>query len=124
MQLTGWCARQPRSGRPLPACQGSQWLGRQNVLQPCPCPHRQRRNVGRRWSCRAAQGPDKLCRDQVNVPTAVAPDESVAERVKVTLLGAKGSAQVIEVPTDVYILDSAIDNDIDLPWSCRGGICG
>eukprot|EP00243_Klebsormidium_subtile_P004797 TRINITY_DN18955_c0_g1_i1.p1 TRINITY_DN18955_c0_g1~~TRINITY_DN18955_c0_g1_i1.p1 ORF type:complete len:139 (-),score=35.77 TRINITY_DN18955_c0_g1_i1:206-622(-) len=55
---------------------------------------------------------------------AVAPEESVAERVKVTLLGAKGSAQVIEVPLDCYILDSAIDNNIDLPWSCRGGICG
>jgi hypothetical protein len=66
-----------------------------------------------------------MCRDQVNVPLEiVSPEDSQAERVKVTLLGAKGSQQVIEVPTDVYILDSAIENNIDLPWSCRGGICG
>lgn len=102
-------------------------FGRQSPKQLRAAPSLQSRGAGagRRCNCQAAAGPDKMCRDQVNVPLEiVSPEDSQAERVKVTLLGAKGSQQVIEVPTDVYILDSAIENNIDLPWSCRGGICG
>jgi hypothetical protein len=111
-------------------------FGRQCPQQLRATPSPQSRGAGAGRRCRGGvggvggvgrppAGPDKMCRDQVNVPLEiVSPEDSQAERVKVTLLGAKGSQQVIEVPTDVYILDSAIENNIDLPWSCRGGICG
>eukprot|EP00899_Mesostigma_viride_P015498 jgi/Mesvir1/2394/Mv22138-RA.1 len=72
-----------------------------------------------------AEKPKEFCRDQVNVPgKRVDPEESTAETVKVTFLGANNSSTVLNCPKDSYILDAALKSDLDLPWSCRGAICG
>ena len=34
-----------------------------------------------------------------------------------------GLKQVIEIPDDKYILDSAIEQNIEVPFSCRAGSC-
>jgi len=84
------------------------------------------RRVG--WPLRAvaneAFGEKDMCRNQVNERREVDPSSSSADRVKVTFLGAQGAEQSIECPSDTYILDAAVEEGIDLPWSCKGGICG
>ncbi|ERN01397.1 hypothetical protein AMTRI_Chr03g54210 [Amborella trichopoda] len=42
---------------------------------------------------------------------------------KVKLIGADGVENDFEAPDDVYILDSAEQAGIELPYSCRAGAC-
>jgi 2Fe-2S type ferredoxin len=42
----------------------------------------------------------------------------------VTFMGAEGSSVAVEVPKDAYILDAGLEAGLELPYTCRGGICG
>lgn len=50
--------------------------------------------------------------------------KGTGDLVNVTFLGAGGIERTIQVPDDRYILDTAIEQGVELPYSCRGGICG
>lgn len=65
---------------------------------------------------------DKLCKDMVSAPNA--PYSAKGEVYKVTFMGAAGEARVVDCPDDMYILDAAERAGLDLPATCRGGICG
>tara|TARA_B100000965_G_scaffold396139_1_gene410622 strand:- start:760 stop:1059 length:300 start_codon:yes stop_codon:yes gene_type:complete len=43
---------------------------------------------------------------------------------KITFINeVSGLKEVIDIPDDKYILDSAIEKKIELPFSCRAGAC-
>ncbi|MBW3042537.1 2Fe-2S iron-sulfur cluster-binding protein [Prochlorococcus marinus] len=43
---------------------------------------------------------------------------------KITFINKfSGLKEVIDIPDDKYILDSAIEQKIELPFSCRAGAC-
>lgn len=64
----------------------------------------------------------KLCKDMVVVPQGNKGDPNV--KYQVTFLGAKGQQTTIEVPSDTYLLDAGNEAGLELPFTCRGGICG
>ena len=45
---------------------------------------------------------------------------SNASKIKILL---DGDSHTFEMNTDETILDVAIDNDIDMPYSCQSGVC-
>lgn len=65
---------------------------------------------------------DGFCRDKVSAPKG--PAKSEGKTYKVTFLGAGDQSRVIDCPDDKYILDAAEAQGLDLPATCRGGICG
>ncbi|MRG49106.1 2Fe-2S iron-sulfur cluster binding domain-containing protein [Chitinophaga sp. SYP-B3965] len=44
--------------------------------------------------------------------------------IKQVLLQVKGKEQVLEVPGNESILHAALRQDVHLPYSCKGGVCG
>lgn len=77
----------------------------------------------RRTRVVVAQAKDmKLCKDMVVVPQGNKGDPNV--KYQVTFLGAKGQQTTIEVPSDTYLLDAGNEAGLELPFTCRGGICG
>jgi len=62
--------------------------------------------------------------NKVNLSKREEPAKANGDLVNVTFKGAGGVEQTIQVPNDRYILDTAIEQGIELPYSCRGGICG
>lgn len=65
---------------------------------------------------------DGFCRDKVNL--AKAPFKSEGKVYKLSFLGVGDQKMVVECPDDSYILDAAEQAGLDLPATCRGGICG
>ena len=72
---------------------------------------------------RSAEEKDKFARDTIDLSKRKL-GPGTAAPVKVTFLGANGSSVTVDCPTDQYILDAALDAGLELPFTCRGGICG
>ncbi|KAK1323444.1 hypothetical protein QJS10_CPA02g00981 [Acorus calamus] len=48
---------------------------------------------------------------------------AMAAVYKVKLIGPNGEENEFEAPDDAYVLDSAEDAGVELPYSCRAGAC-
>ena len=104
--------------------------GRRRIIG---CHHRQnhhrRRFFSRRrrstnvHARRSAEEKDKFARDTIDLSKRKL-GPGTAAPVEVTFLGANGSSVTVDCPTDQYILDAALDAGLELPFTCRGGICG
>ena len=86
---------------------------------------RLRRNVSviRRDRRIAVRADDAFCRDKIATPSSnssVVADGSS----RLVFLGAQGQSIEVEGRKDTYILDSGLDAGLELPFTCRGGICG
>lgn len=77
--------------------------------------------------CRASslvvRAEDKMARNSIDLSKRKL-EKGTGEPVNVTFLGAGGQEVVVQCPEDQYILDAAIDAGLELPYTCRGGICG
>eukprot|EP00891_Asterochloris_glomerata_P005317 jgi/Astpho2/5317/Aster-05871 len=62
-----------------------------------------------------------MCKDMVNTRTQRTASEGTAT---ITFLGAEGQEMSVNCPKDQYILDAGLDSGLELPYTCRGGICG
>ena len=89
--------------------------------------HHHHRFFSRRRRCavhtRSAKEKDKFARDTIDLSKRKL-GPGTAAPVEVTFLGANGSSVTVDCPTDQYILDAALDAGLELPFTCRGGICG
>jgi 2Fe-2S type ferredoxin len=79
------------------------------------------------YRCRAVslvvRAEDKMARNSIDLSKRKL-EKGTGEPVNVTFLGAGGQEVVVQCPEDQYILDAAIDAGLELPYTCRGGICG
>lgn len=71
-------------------------------------------------SVRAADG---FCRDKVNVDSR-GTFKSQGKVYKLTFKGLGEEERVVECPDDTYILEAAEQAGLDLPATCKSGICG
>jgi ferredoxin len=69
---------------------------------------------------RAAEG---FCRDKVNVDSRGS-FKSQGKTFTLTFKGLGDEQKVVECPDDTYILDAAEAAGLDLPATCKSGICG
>jgi ferredoxin len=76
----------------------------------------------RRATAAPPRADDAMCRDMVNGPRAGPAD--VAGASVVVFLGAGGASVEVSAPKGEYILDAGLAAGLELPFTCRGGICG
>lgn len=62
-----------------------------------------------------------FCRDKVSSPAG---SVTVDGTSKITFLGAGGQSVTVECSKSSYILDAGLEAGLELPFTCRGGICG
>ena len=68
---------------------------------------------------------DKMARDAIDLSKRKLPsDASSEETFTVTFLGANDSRIDVPCGSDQYILDAGLDAGLEIPFTCRGGICG
>jgi len=71
----------------------------------------------------AVRAADGFCRDKVNVDSRGS-FQSQGKVYKLTFKGVGDEERVVECPDDTYILDAAEQAGLDLPATCKSGICG
>lgn len=64
----------------------------------------------------------ELCRDKVALPKKL--QQGASGKFTVTFLSKDGQTTQVPVRSDEYILMEAENFGLDLPCTCRGGICG
>lgn len=69
-----------------------------------------------------ARAEEGFCRDKVSAPRAAVASKGVTYKLR--FVGAGGEVREVPCPDDSYILDAAEASGLDLPATCRGGICG
>ena len=72
---------------------------------------------------RAGTEETEFCRDKVALPKPPS-DVSKAKHFTATFLGKNGQQTECRMTGDEYILVQAEKQGLDLPCTCRGGICG
>ena len=81
------------------------------------------RSTLRSRRCRVfASKETELCRDKVALPKRV--EQAEGTTFTATFLGKDGQRTSCTIPADGYILEEAEAQGLDLPCTCRGGICG
>jgi ferredoxin len=65
----------------------------------------------------------EFCKDKVSLPTGGS-TVTVEGESTVVFLGAGGTSVDVVARKDTYILDSGLNAGLELPFTCRGGICG
>ena len=65
---------------------------------------------------------DKFCRDVVSTPREKPVDDG--SESSVTFVGAGGKEITITCKKSEYILDAGLEAGLELPYTCRAGICG
>ena len=88
--------------------------------QRCCLPHSHSSSRRRHRTTRIAA--DKFCRDVVSTPRDKPVDDG-SESI-VTFVGAGGKEIAIQCKKSEYILDAGLEAGLELPYTCRAGICG
>jgi len=67
-----------------------------------------------------------MARDAIDLSKRkiVTRESEVGEKVKVTFLGANASRVEVMCGVNEYVLDAGLNAGIEIPFTCRGGICG
>ena len=65
---------------------------------------------------------DKFCRDVVSTPREKPIDDG--SKSSVTFVGLGGKEITIQCKKSEYILDAGLEAGLELPYTCRAGICG
>jgi ferredoxin len=65
----------------------------------------------------------EFCRDKVSLPTGGS-TVTVEGESTIVFLGGGGTSVPVAARKDTYILDSGLNAGLELPFTCRGGICG
>eukprot|EP00210_Caulerpa_lentillifera_P002139 g2053.t1 len=71
----------------------------------------------------SSEGPE-LCRNKVGSPKRKLNDNDPVRKLKATFLGKDGQSNTVFLQDNEYILEQAEEQGLDLPCTCRGGICG
>jgi len=85
------------------------------------CLHKQAKSSSRQIFMRSAA--EGFCRDKVSIRPKE-PFKSSGKIHKLEFVGVGDQKMEIQCPDDMYILDAAEAAGLDLPATCRGGICG
>ena len=88
--------------------------------QRCCLPHSHSNSRRRHRTTRIAA--DKFCRDVVSTPRDKPVDDG--SESSVTFVGAGGKEIAIQCKKSEYILDAGLEAGLELPYTCRAGICG
>ncbi|KAL3130911.1 Ferredoxin [Trebouxia sp. C0009 RCD-2024] len=71
---------------------------------------------------RISAAKDVMCKDVVNIRRRSA--ASMEGQATIVFAGVEGQEIEVQCPKDTYILDAGVEAGLELPFTCRAGICG